>query len=298
MIRSITTTHDLLGECPVWSPSDRKLYWIDIRKPALYALDTESGAMESWDMPENLGGLTLRQKGGLVVGMQRRIAAFDPQSGTLEDLVVFDDVAPGMRFNDAKCDLKGRFWACTMLDPADVIGGRVVDVRERMPVGEIYALEQNLACRQLADGFVVPNGFAWSPDSRIMYLAETFTNHIFAYDYDVDSGTFSNRRVFAQAPAGKPDGAAIDAEGFLWSACAGGWCLARYRPDGKLDRQVELPVQQPTSVAFGGRNLETLYITTATQRLTPEQLTEQPLAGTVLAMEVGVRGLPEPAFAG
>jgi sugar lactone lactonase YvrE len=146
----------------------------------------------------------------------------------------------------------------------------------------------------------MPNALAWSPDDRQMYFADSWISTIWAYDFDVAAGEIRNRRVFARLAddEGKPDGATVDSEGYLWNARINAWSLARYAPDGRLDRVVKLPVERPTSVAFGGDDLRTLYITTSTLRLGPKELEEQPLAGAILSIRVDVPGIAEPAFAG
>jgi len=146
----------------------------------------------------------------------------------------------------------------------------------------------------------VSNGLAWSPDNRTMYFADSWLRAIYSFDFDLDSGTIHNRRIFAQLPEGSgvPDGATVDAEGFLWSANFGGSCLTRYSPDGRIDRKIQMPVQRPTSCVFGGDNYSMLYVTSASLDLTDQQRLEAPLAGGVFAVDAGVRGLPEPQFAG
>jgi sugar lactone lactonase YvrE len=152
----------------------------------------------------------------------------------------------------------------------------------------------------MADGIDIPNGLAWSPDDHTMYFADTFDRTIFAYSFDIDSGTIHDRQVFAELPdgGGVPDGSTVDADGFLWNAVYGGGRLNRYAPDGRLDRTVELPMTQPTSCTFGGPRLDTLYVTSASQRLSAAQLAHQPFAGATIAIDVGVKGLPEPYYAG
>lgn len=145
------------------------------------------------------------------------------------------------------------------------------------------------------DGVWIPNGLAWSPDDRPLYLADSHRKLIFAYAFDSEAGEIRDRRVFVDTGAyvGVPDGAAVDAEGFLWSAQWDGHCVIRYAPDGRINRIVELPVTRPAACAFGGPGLETLFVTTARFRLPGEVLAAEPLAGGVLALEVGARGLPE-----
>jgi sugar lactone lactonase YvrE len=151
----------------------------------------------------------------------------------------------------------------------------------------------------MTEGFSIPNSLAWSPDGTTMYLADSLQHAISSYDFAPETGAIGVQRPFArtQAPA-IPDGSTVDADGCLWNAEYDGWRIVRYAPGGTIDRVVDLPVQRPTSCAFGGANLDVLYITTASQRLTDEERARQPLAGAVLALDVGVRGLPEPRYTG
>lgn len=146
----------------------------------------------------------------------------------------------------------------------------------------------------------VSNGLAWSPDNRTMYFADSWARTIFQFDFDLGSGTLNNRRVFAelQPSSGVPDGATVDSQGFLWSANFDGACLTRYAPNGTVDRVIQMPVQRPTSCSFGGENLDILYVTSASFNLSEQQLAEAPLAGSLFAVDAGVKGLLEPRFAG
>jgi len=168
------------------------------------------------------------------------------------------------------------------------------------PVGALYRLSPDGTCDKIEDGIQIPNALCWSPDSKVMYFADSYRKCIWAHDYDIDSGTMSNRRVFAEIPGdgGSPDGATVDAEGFLWNAQMFGGRVTRYAPDGSVDRVVELPVPQVTCCAFGGADMETLFVTTASVQMTLEEVADQPLSGALFAVDVGVRGLPEPEFGG
>ena len=164
------------------------------------------------------------------------------------------------------------------------------------PRGALYRLVAGAAPVEIDAAYTVPNGFAWSPDDRRMYIADSRLKTIFAYDFDLATGAATNRRPFAVSARGSCDGATVDAAGCVWSACPGGFALARYAPDGGVDRIVELPVERPTSVAFGGADLRTLFITTATRAIPEDRLAAQPWAGAVLALRVDVPGLPEAVF--
>jgi sugar lactone lactonase YvrE len=152
----------------------------------------------------------------------------------------------------------------------------------------------------MLDGFVLPNSLCWSPDDKTMYFSDTHNQVLWAFDYDIDAGAISNRRVLKdwRYQVGRPDGATVDAEGFLWICMVASGQLMRLAPDGRIDRTIQLPVTNPTCPAFGGEHLDRLYITSHSQRFTPEQQAREPLAGALLALDVGVCGLPEPRFAG
>jgi sugar lactone lactonase YvrE len=195
---------------------------------------------------------------------------------------------PDNRFNDGRCDRRGRFFAGTMSD-----------VR-RDPAGSLYRLDADLSCHRLFSGIIVPNSIAWSPDSRTMYFADTYRARIAAYDYDAETGDLSRERLFVDAAGhpGRPDGSCVDADGCLWNAEYGGGRVVRYTPDGRIDRAIALPVSNPTCCCFGGARLDILFVSSARQRLSAEQLAREPLAGSVFAVRPGVSGLPEGRFAG
>jgi L-arabinonolactonase len=284
-IEVIANDGALVAESPTWSASERALYWLDGRSDAIYRIDLRSGARSSWATPAKVNALGLRAAGGLIVAMKSGIATLDTATGIFTHVVRPAPYTQTMRMNDGKVDRVGRFWFGTMHDDAADAGGHV------------YRLDANGTLATIDAGYTIPNGFAWSPDDRTMYLADSHLRTIFAYDFDAASGEARNRRPFAQTAEGTmPDGATIDAKGYLWSANIEGWGIARFAADGTLDRRLELPVQRPTSVIFGGEDLSTLFITTASRRLTPEQLSAQPLAGAILAVRVDVPGLPAHAF--
>jgi sugar lactone lactonase YvrE len=277
-----------LGEAPIWCDRELALYWVDVRAPALHRYDPVSGRADRWALPDLAGSFAVRERGGMLLALRSGFHAFDPRTGAVQPLLDPEADQPDNRFNDGKCDRRGRFWAGTMRDVV------------RVPAGALYRLDPDLTCHRMLTGIVVPNSLAWSPDDRVMYFADTADARILAYPYDPDAGRLGTPRVLGEpgSSPGKPDGSTVDEAGCLWNARYGGGCVARYTPDGRLDRLVELPVTQVTSCAFGGRALDTLFITTATQRMTPEARAREPLAGGLFAVDVGVKGLPEPRFAG
>ncbi len=281
----VANTQDVLGEVPRWHAGEQALYWIDALKPAIHRLDPATDKVESFTPPEKLGSFAPCASGGLIIAGRNGFALYDPRSGAFARIADPEHQAAENILNDGRCDARGRFWAGSMTKTMQRASGRLYRVAE----GSVDALD---------DGIWVSNGVAWSPDGATMYFADSHVRTIFAYDYDLDAGTIGPRRVFAETSAhpGVPDGASVDSDGFLWSAQFDGGCLMRYAPDGSLERTLPLPVSRPTACAFGGGDLRTLYVTTARFRLAPEQLAAEPLAGALLALDVGVKGLPEPVY--
>lgn len=280
-------TVDILGEGPVWDVQEQALYWVNIRGCAVRRFDWGTRRVDTWTLPEVVGSLAVRHGGGLLLALKSSLSYFDPVTGALQRVSAPEADWPEMRFNDGKCDRQGRFWAGTMNDVT------------REPEGTLYRLDPARGCAAMQTGIRIPNSLCWSPDGRVMYFADSPMRTIFAYPFDAATGELGDRREFAtvEAPA-IPDGATVDAEGFVWCAHYDGWRIVRFAPDGRIDRLVELPVQRPTSVQFGGPGLDVLFVTTATQKLSQEDLAKQPLAGALLALEPGVKGLPEARYAG
>jgi L-arabinonolactonase len=277
---------DVLGEGPVWDVQEQALYWVDIRKPAVRRYDGRNRTVTAWVMPEMVGSLAVRNQGGLLLALKSALVLFDSPSGSMQRVASPEADRPSQRFNDGKCDRQGRFWAGTMNDTA------------RQPDGTLYRFDRS-GCVAVESGITIPNSLCWSPDGRTMYFSDSWTRTICAFDFDPATGQVVNKRPFATTTAPAiPDGATIDAEGCLWCAEYDGWRITRFAPDGRRMCSIELPFQRPTSCMFGGPDLGTLFVTSATQKLSPAELAKQPLAGALLAMDVGVRGLPEARFAG
>ncbi len=285
-VELIAESGDELGECPLWDEREGALYWVDSRAPAVKRVSLDSGQIHVLSLSETVGSIAFREQGGMLSATRSGIHFLDPANGDLERIAAPEGHLPDNRFNDGRCDRQGRFWAGTMCDS------------RRDPVGTLYRLDPDLACTPLRNAIIIPNGLAWSPDGRSMYFADTNRHTIWAWDYDPASGAATQERVFADTGAGRPDGSCVDADGCLWNAEYGAGRLVRYTPGGKVDRVVALPVTNPTCCCFGGTNLDELFITSARQRLSSSELAQQPLAGSVLAVRPGVRGLPESRFGG
>lgn len=284
----VVNIEPLLGEGPVWLPQANKLLWVDILAPAIMLTEPETGDTSRFDIDELTGVVVPRRRGGFLAATQSGIYGYDLISGKGALIAQPELPNSGNRFNDGKCDSKGRFWAGTFA--IDASPGR----------GSLYCLEPSGAIRRVASGFHISNGLGWSPDDRTFYFSDSGERVIYAYDFDVESGEIANQRIFASNSDGeaRPDGLAVDAEGYVWSAHWDGWSVVRYDPDGKIDRVVPVPVPRPTSCAFGGTDLSTLFVTSARVRLSAMQLEEAPLSGSLFKLDVGVRGVPTGSFAG
>ena len=279
----------VLGEGPLWSSREAVLYWVDIRAPALHRFRPEDGDKTSWVMPEPIGWVIERAGGdGLVAGFKERGFAF-LTPGTMAPQVIGQPEPdyPENRFNDAKADTAGRIWAGTM------------DDNEREASGSLYRLDPDLDWHRMDKGYVVTNGPAFSPDGTTLYHTDTFEGTIYAFDLSA-GGKLSKKRAFVTIPEGDgyPDGMTCDAEGGLWVAHWNGWRITRFQPDGQVDRVIEMPVSQVTSCAFGGTDLDRLFVTSASVGLDEEALEKQPLAGGLFEIDPRVKGLPAGLFGG
>jgi sugar lactone lactonase YvrE len=286
-IEVIANDHNLTGESPLWSVNEGALYWLDTRIPRIYRVHIASGKRSDWGCPSKVNAIGL-MRGGLVCSTKDGIYYLNTSTGAYEK--GFDPEAndPHSRANDGKVDRAGRFWFTSMEDDG------------KTPTGKLYRLDADRTVVTLDAGYSVPNGLGWSPDEKLMYLGDTRAATIYVFDFERASGSVRNKRPYVQTAAsdGMPDGLCVDSNGYVWSARVGAGAVARFAPDGKLDRRIELPVSRPTSVMLGGDDLRTLFISTASRALTDDQLKAQPLAGAMLAVRVDVPGLPELDYAG
>lgn len=287
----------IAGESPVWSADEQALYWCDVMAPALHRFEPATKRHRSWPLPALTGSIAVRQRGGLVAATRAGFVFIDMPSGTVTPIVNPEAHLVDNTFNDGRCDPQGRFWAgSSWLGP----GGRYQNAPAQ-PTGTIYRLDRDLSCHAIVPGIGETNTFAWSPDERTFYFGDSSRAAVvYAADWDGDTGTFRNQREFVRTNLGSGihDGSAIDEDGCLWTCFWEGWRIVRYAPDGRIDRTIELPVERPTSCTFGGPDLRTLYITTAHWYLSDAELAKQPLAGQLLAIDAGVRGMPDRPFAG
>jgi L-arabinonolactonase len=287
-VRCVVDCANTLGEAPLWDVAEQALYWVDIEGRRLHRLVPATNTVDIWDMPERIGSFALREKGGLVVAFASGLAFLDLPTLTIDWIARPEAHLPGNRFNEGKVDRKGRFWAGTMDDS-------LVN-----HTAGLYRLDPDLTVTRVLGGIGISNCFVWSLANDRFWFADTLDKQVFTFDYDHEAGTIADRALFTDTTGlgYGPDGGTIDAEGFIWIAMWDGWKVSRFAPNGRLDREIRLPVARPTSCMFGGPDLGTLYVTSAIWDATPDDLREQPQAGGLFAIETGVRGLPESRFAG
>ena len=287
-VRCVWSGGALLGESPLWDFREKCLYWVDIKGKTLHRYCPAGETTTSISVQEEIGCIALRERGGLVAASRSGFAFLDPDKGSLEIVVSPEPDQPGNRFNDGKCDRRGRFWAGTM------------DAAVERTSGALYRLSPDLSTSRVLTGVTIPNGIGWSPDDRTMYFTDSAQGTIVAFDFESESGEVGSPNGFASIDAadGVPDGLTVDAEGYIWSVHWGGWRVTRYNPEGAIDRVITLPVPRPTSCVFGGELLDRLYVTSASIGLLPEQLAKAPLSGGVFELNVGICGCREPVFSG
>lgn len=285
---AIAYRHDAtLGEGPVWDEREGRLYWVDILSGTLFRYDPAANRSRAHDLGEHLGAVGLRREGGLVAALQSGFAFYDPAAG--EKIPITDPEAdrPGNRFNDGKCDPSGRFWAGTLS----------YELEEG--AGSLYCLSRDLEVEVRLRGLTISNGMAWSGDR--FFFIDTPTRQIMAFAYDQESGDIAHPEVLraVDEEEGYPDGMTIDREGALWVALYDGYKVIRIDPvSGQTLFEVHLPVPQVTSCTFGGADFRDLYITTAREHMSSEEVRRWPLSGSLFKASVPFTGSPANRFGG
>lgn len=279
----------LLGESPFWHAAENRLYWVDIEGRKIHRTDPATGADEVMEVAEQVGCIAPCAGGCLVAALENGCALIDNWGAAPR---AFGPAAladkPEQRFNDGRVDAAGRLW----------VGSLTSD--KTSPAAALYRLDPDASLTEVFGGITTSNGAAFSPDGRIFYHADTPTHAIRAYDVDPTTGALGEGRIFYQFALGngRPDGGAVDAEGCYWSALWDGWRVVRFSPAGELLQTIEMPVQRPTMIAFGGADLKTAFVTSAGKNLTDEERAGQPHAGGVFTFRVDIPGLPQPEFGG
>jgi len=286
-VRVALPARDQLGEGPFWDERSGELLRVDITRGRIHAWSPVTHRVTTHEVAGEVSAVLPRaETSGWLLAIGHRLVLDD--GGAQRTLAVVECDRPGNRLNDCKCDPQGRVWAGTMS-------------RQREPgSAALYRLVAGGAIERVIAGTTISNGLGWSPSGDRMYFIDSTTQRIDVFDFDAAGGTLAGRRTLVEVDPGDglPDGMAVDAEGGIWVCLFGGGAVRRYSPAGVLDAAIALPVTNPTSPVFGGADLRTLYVTSARHRLSPEQVAVEPLAGAVLALHPGVRGLPGNRFAG
>lgn len=277
-----------IGEGPFWSPSAQMIYWLDISQKTIHRFRPQDGYFASQTFTERFVAIAPTVSEEWIGLTPKSVALLHPDSGKWRAIKEVESDKKHNRFNDGKCDSRGRYW-----------GGTMNEQNMERHDGALYRIDGSFQVKQMATGIPLCNGLGWSPDKKTMYINETFRFAIIAYDFYADEGTISNRRIFAELDrklGGGPDGLTVDAEGFVWCAHYGAGRVVRFSPDGKISSILHLPAPNVTSCIFGGASYDTLFITTARQEMDEGELAKAPLAGGLFACRPGVNGLPETPF--
>jgi sugar lactone lactonase YvrE len=269
------------GEVPYWDAQSGLLWWTDIQGHRLLGFDPETGAEAIHNLPSMAGLIVGRHSGGLVLGLEDGLYAFDREHGLGPCLLQVEPDQPLTRINDGNPDPHGRLWFGTM----DKTG-------QFLPIGSVYRLDPDGSLQRIGDARI-PNGIDFSPDGRRFYIADTHERHVDVHDHDIATGSIGPARVLFQTAEGEaPDGCCVDAEGALWIAIIGGGRIERRLPDGALDTVIELPTARPTMLILGGRDGRTMFITSQRRLLSLDALKHDKLAGDLLAVRVDVPAKP------
>lgn len=285
-----------LGEGCIWDEGRKVIWWVEMTEPCLHQFDPNTGGHRVWPSAELITSLAVRTNGTLVVARKSGLGVFNPANGEFTHLVGFPVEEGENRPNDSGVDSFGRLWLGTVHDTLS--RGRQ-SVSFNKSAGALYRIEPDLRLVKVESQIGIANAVQWSPDDRTLYFVDSLAAVIYAYDFEPQSGSISNRRVFSRiTDLGLPDGAAMDADGCLWSARWDGSCVVRLSPSGEVDRIVPIPSVRVTCCTFGGDGLDTLYVTTARFGLPEKALAQGASQGGLFAVRPGVKGLPRNRFRG
>lgn len=287
-VKVVVDAHAELGEGPSWDARENVLWWVDITRNLVHRYEPVSGVNTTFDVGQAVGAVVPRASGGLALAVQDGFAVLDPKTSHTQLIAAVEKDMPQNRMNDAKCDSSGRLWGGTMA------------YDETPGAGAFYRLNPDRSVVTILEQVTCSNGIGWSPDDRLMYYTDSGAQQVDVFDYDRSTGEVVNRRKLIDIPAdaGVPDGMAVDSEGHLWIALWGGAAIRRYTPDGTLDRVLEVPAKQVTSMAFGGPDLSDLYITSATIGLSEAELRTHPHSGALFLHHPGVSGQSTHSYGG
>lgn len=277
-VANVLTARARLGECPVWDIDRQQLFWVDAYNYRVHQFNPVTGDDRYFDTGDVVSAIVLTDQDQLLIALRDRIALLHLQSGEISVLHQMQFSYPNTRFNDGKCDSQGRFW--------------IGSISEASEQAELYRYDPDGTLQVMETGLTISNGLGWSPDGSTFYLTDSAKHKIYAYDYETTAGTIHDRRVLIDLTheGVEPDGLAIDNQGNLWSALWNGWCIACFNPAGEELFRVQLPVQCPTSVAFGGPHLTDLYITSASIGLSQKEIQQGIQAGDIFHLSTQSTG--------
>ena len=287
---------NLLGEGITWSVDQENLYWLDIVIPSkLFQLHLPTNKLSTFIMPEMISSISIRSKKDLIIASQYGVYNYNLTSNNFTRLIETEPLLKFNRSNDGASDIKGRFWFGTMQNNLDEEGQ---DIPITKNSGSLYRLNTDLTLDKIESNLGIPNTFIWNPDNTKFYFTDSMEEIIYSYDFDEESGEITNKTKFATFNRGIPDGSTMDSEGFVWNCRWGGSCVVRFDPLGRVDRVLEVPIANVTNCVFGGKDLKTLFITTARQGLSKEYVTKNPYAGSLFAIDLSIKGIEDNNFLG
>ena len=290
--RCIVPAGDWCGESPVWNTAQQALFWVDINRRLVHRFRPDTLEVRTWEFEEPVPAVALTVKENLLlVALASRLVIWEPETHSCTDAGFRLDGWPRVRFNDGRVDPRGSFWVGTMRNNVLPDGG---EGEAGGTDGVLYRFDPGGEVSEWERGIGISNTVAWSPDGSRFYFGDTLANEVWVYDFNAETGAIANRRPFLSGfERGLPDGSAVDAEGYLWNCRSGGSCMVRVAPDGVIDRVLEFPTPKPTSCTFGGKDLDTLFVTSISLGVSGDRL-----AGGLFAIDAGVRGQAEHRFAG
>jgi sugar lactone lactonase YvrE len=285
-LNNILTARARLAECPVWDSTHKLLYWVDIYNHRVNQFNSVTEQNIFFDVGDVVGSVALAGANRLIIALRHGLAFLDTQSGEVTPIIQVEADMPDNRLNDGKCDPQGRFWFGSMCP------GKTQ--------GSLYRYDPDGSLHLMETGLTISNGLGWSPDQKTFYLADSDQQRIYAYNFDAQTGNLSDRRIFLDLTSESfyPDGLTVDSEGHIWVAMWDGWCVIRFNPQGEEIGRIPLPVQRPSCCTFGGEDLQTLYITTASVGLSEKEIEKSFYSGDLFALPTEITGLPTYDFLG
>ncbi|BAY41045.1 SMP-30/gluconolaconase/LRE domain-containing protein [Nostoc sp. NIES-2111] len=283
-IKNVLFARARLGEGPVWDSTHQCLYWVDIYNHRINRFNSVTGENLYFDVGDVVGAIALAGTNRLIMAQRHGLTFLNLDNGEVIPIIQIETDKPKNRFNDGKCDRQGRFWFGS-LSPGK-------------PEANLYRYDPDGSLHLMETGLTISNGLGWSPDQKTFYLTDSPQQKIYAYNFDAVTGKISDRRIFVNLTGESfyPDGMAIDNQGNIWSAMWDGWCVICFNPQGKEISRIKLPVQRPTSCTFGGEDLRTLYITSASVGLSEQEIEQSFYSGDLFAVETNTIGLQTDSF--